>query len=382
MRRLFEKVESVMKSDGGTASAWLAGGLRLASVIYGWGVRLHQGAYTAGVLNTRHLSRPVVSIGNLTLGGTGKTPMTIYLAKLMQRLNMKVAVISRGYGGKAEKTGGVVCDGRRLLMGPDEAGDEPFMMAKRLGTVPVLIGRDRFRAGVTAIRRFDADVLLLDDGFQHRKLERDLDIVLLDAQRPFGNGRLFPRGILRERPNELKRAHALVFTRCRNGPAQELNRVRGLMGRKPIFQSVHRPYLAAVIKQGRQLGPNTGNPPTGLEILSGKRVFIFSGIARNDDFAKMVATFGCAVTDAVFFPDHYRYRRQDIQHLAAAADRKRSHCMVTTEKDYVRLEASSVLPLDLIVLGAEIQLHDDAFDTFIRNVVKTRNFGMHGTFGQ
>ena len=187
--------------------------LSMASKIYGGGVKLRQKLYQKGLVKSKRLPCMVISVGNLSVGGTGKTPMTIYLANLIQDFGNKAVVISRGYKGRAEKAGGIVSDGKVLLMGPETAGDEPYMMAVKLKNVPVIVGKNRFEAGMLAVRTFKPEVLVLDDAFQHLKLERDLDLVLLDCQRPFGNGHMLPRGIMREPVSALSRADALILTR-------------------------------------------------------------------------------------------------------------------------------------------------------------------------
>ena len=159
----------------------------------------------------RSVSVPVVSVGNITVGGTGKTPMTIYVAQKLQQSGVRVAVISRGYKGRAESGGGVVSDGRNLLMDSEQAGDEPYLMAGRLKNIPVIVGKNRFAAGMLAINKFQSEVIVLDDAFQHLKLSRDIDLILLDYTRPFGNTHLLPRGILREPVTALRRATACMW---------------------------------------------------------------------------------------------------------------------------------------------------------------------------
>ena len=208
-----KKIQEIMTGGREIGSLFLTLFLFAISVGYGGIVRLRETLYKKGLLQSKRLPCPVISIGNITVGGSGKTPMTIYVAELIKHLGYGVAIISRGYKGQAEKIGGVVCDGRRICMGPDTAGDEPFMVAQRLKTVPVIVGQNRFKAGRLAIREFKPDVLLLDDAFQHLKLHRDLDIVLLDSKAPLGNTYLFPRGTLRESASALSRGDAVVLTR-------------------------------------------------------------------------------------------------------------------------------------------------------------------------
>jgi len=168
--------------------------LMFLSMLYGFAVKLRTILYDKKIVKSRKLPCAVISIGNLTVGGTGKTPMTIYIAKLLKGLGYQPAVISRGYKGLAENKGGVVSDRQKVILSPEFAGDEPFMMAQNLKEIPVLVGADRFQIGMTAVTQFSLDVIILDDAFQHRRLYRDLDIVLVDDKSLFGNGYLLPRG--------------------------------------------------------------------------------------------------------------------------------------------------------------------------------------------
>ena len=356
-----------MKSDVDASRSWLEAGLKIASICYDRGVRIRGAAYAKGFFKTRRLPCTVIAVGNMTVGGTGKTPMTIYLSTLIRALDYDVAVISRGYGGKAGKKGGIVCDGRSILMEPDESGDEPFMIAKQLESVPVLVGRDRFETGMTAIRRFGPDVILLDDAFQHRKLARDVDIVLMDAHRPLGNGYLLPRGVLREGKTALKRSHAVVFTRAAPTGSFAIKGMDRLLKGKPVFQSFHQPYIFEVIKANCSPADRGRVCRRDLGWLSGKQVFAFSGIARNDDFRNTIEKIGCNIIDSASFPDHYSYARKDIKNIMDAAVEAGAECMLTTEKDYIRINVSYRWPVDLVVLGVKIAFKDDAFDMFVKN---------------
>jgi len=368
--RLQKQIETIMSDHAEAEHSWLGAGLWGASLCYGWGVRLREFGYTKGFFKPDRLPCAVVSIGNITVGGTGKTPMTVYMAELLRNFGLKVAVISRGYGGKAEKKGGIVCDGRSILMQPGVSGDEPFMIAKRLKTVPVLVGSDRFQSGKTAIRRFEPDVLLLDDAFQHRQLARDMDIVLMDAEMPLGNGYLFPRGVLREDRTSLKRCHAVVFTRTEKAITIPEKKLGDLLSGKPVFQASHVPYLSHIIKskQSKQdEAINKAAKQVDLGWLSGKRVYAFSGIARNDDFRNGIAGFGCTLAGFSSFPDHYRYGKRDIAEITDAAVYEKADCLATTEKDYFRMTGELDFSMDLAVMGVEIRFMDDGFDLFFKS---------------
>jgi len=195
----------------------------LLSLPYGGAVRARNRLFDSGFLEQQRIGCPVISVGNLTVGGTGKTPMVILLAGMLKDRGLRPAVLSRGYGGKNRADVLVVSDGMRVLAGPDEAGDEPVLIARRLGDVPVLAGPKRVITGRHALEHFSVDAILLDDGFQHRYLHRDLDIVLLDSRQPLGNGFLLPRGPLREPPSALARAGVIAFTRSKGGDAEPID---------------------------------------------------------------------------------------------------------------------------------------------------------------
>ena len=175
------------------------------------GVRLRNMAFDHAWLITRELPCPVISVGNLTVGGTGKTPMVIYLAEKIQKMGFKPAILSRGYRRKGKGTT-IVSDGRKPPLDYTESGDEPALMAQRLPKIPIVVDEIRFRGGTHLVRKFDPDVVILDDGFQHRWLHRDLDIVLMDAASPFSDGKMLPAGRLREPPKNLKRADLVAIT--------------------------------------------------------------------------------------------------------------------------------------------------------------------------
>ena len=347
----------------------LAAGLNLASAVYGGVGRLRAALYRRGALRARRLPCPVIAIGNLTVGGTGKTPMAIHVAGLLQQQGCRVAVISRGYRGLAEKAGGVVSDGATLRMTAAEAGDEPYLMALLLPGVPVVVGRNRRRAGFRALAAFGVDILVLDDAYQHLQLARDLNLLLLDQSAPFGNGRVLPRGVLREPAAALSRADAVVFTRatgnvCHGSPA---TRLPGLGKGVPLFCCRHRPYLSGVVPAGKRR-MEAAAPRAAAAGLAGPPTVAFSGIARNDDFIQTLSGLGVAVTAALAFPDHHPYSEEDLERIRRAARQTGARQLVTTHKDFVRLPPRGLWPLPLAVVGVRIDFGDQvqAFSDFIR----------------
>ncbi len=303
--------------------------LFLPAALYGAASRWRNVSYDRGLLRSRRLPRPVISIGNITVGGTGKTPMAIMLAGLLKEAGRKPAILSRGYGREGPGRVAVVTDGNQILRGPQEAGDEPFLMANLLPGVPVVAGSSRFLAGQTAIAELAADVLVLDDGFQHRGLHRDLDIVLLDEARPFGNGRLLPGGSLRELPAALRRADIVVMTRSEAGAGS--NSAAGVAGflkeGAAIFRGIHQPV--ALIDGGMSARP--------LTLLEGKKIYAFAGIGNPLSFRRTLESLGAELAGFTAFPDHYAFRAGDIDCISGAARRAGAELILTTEKDGVRL---------------------------------------------
>jgi len=369
------KIETIMTTRVESRSVLMKPFLFAISIVYGGLVKLREALYKKGFLQSKRLPCPVVSIGNITVGGTGKTPMTLYVAELIRRFGYKVAIVSRGYKGKAEKTGGIVHDGRIICMEPDQAGDEPFMMAKRLRSVPVIVGKDRFRAGMLAVKEFNPDVVLLDDGFQHLRLYRDIDLVLLDFSSPFGNGNLLPRGILREPASSLSRADALILTRSDSAPgsikANLVDRLMYLSQKRSVYITFHAPYIFKVVKAAGDIEhiDLSKSRDWNSEIIKGRNVFAFSGIARNEDFIHTVESFGCNVSGFAGFSDHHKYSDEDINKILRSAKNAGAEIVCTTEKDYARMGHSKSWPIDLVIIGIEIAFGDDeaAFNSYIHN---------------
>ncbi len=372
-----KKVESIINSEGNIPASSLVFLLHAASAIYGSAQRLRAGCYRRNLLPSRKLPCHLISVGNLTVGGTGKTPMTIYLAAGLQKAGVRAAVISRGYRGGAESSGGIVSDGRDLLMNAEQAGDEPFLMASRLRGVPVVVGKNRYEAGLITVEKFQPDVIVLDDAFQHLKLKRDTDIVLLDCARPFGNSHLLPRGGLREPPAALSRASACILTRSRGETDQattaSIARIKSLAPRIPIFISSHEPYIYKV-NGGSQTALNQIDnflSPDQIEDVKQQKVFGFSGIARNDDFRRTVEKFGCTIGGFSEFSDHHQYSGDDLAKIEEAARRVGAECLITTEKDHARIAHQTPLSIDLVVVGIRIAFSggddDQDFMSFIRS---------------
>lgn len=336
--------------------------LYMCSKIYHIAVTFRTSLYDKGILRSKKLPCKVISIGNITVGGTGKTPMVRYVANLLKDLGLDVAVISRGYGGRRQHTGGIVSDGKRILMGPRASGDEPQLLASKLKGIPVLIGKDRYQAGRFAISRFDSPVLVLDDAFQHLSLRRDLDLLLLDSVRPFGNGHCVPRGTLREPVDQLKRASAFVLTRCHDEESftRAVSVIETHARGRPIFKCGHVPERLFVAGD---------KEPLDLLNLQGRRVFAFSGIARNDDFRATITGLGGYVAGSLEFPDHHLYSDNDLISIWKMAKDVNADNIITTEKDYFNIYSEIPPTLPLLILAITISFGDDAerFEGFLKS---------------
>ncbi|MGA8281382.1 MAG: tetraacyldisaccharide 4'-kinase [Desulfobacterales bacterium] len=357
---LRRKIERVMVTDAPFSRLSPVSVLTIVSMIYGAVVKLRAGAYRSGRLISRKLPCKVISIGNITTGGTGKTPMTLYLAEWLQRSGWRTAVVSRGYKGGAEENGGIVSDGRKIILTCAAAGDEPYLLASRLLSVavPVVVGRKRYDVGMLAVKHFKPDVIILDDAFQHLQLSRDIDLVLLDCRRPFGNSYLLPRGTLREPVSALSRGDIFILTRAAPGP----NRIDcgtlpdGFLRGRPLYRSVHVPELVSWIEAGRGMAVHvTERLEAGdTKRLTGRRVFAFAGIADNSDFKKTVQDLNCDLRGFMGFADHHRYTDRDVAALLHAARQSGADLMCTTEKDAVRMASHWKWTLDLAVIGVRI----------------------------
>ena len=378
MNNILKKIESIMTSKRKAGLISFESLLFVLSLIYGSAVKTREAFYNRGVLRSKKLSCVVISIGNITVGGTGKTPMTIHVAELVKRMGYKVVVISRGYKGLAEKTGGIVSDGKTIFMKADKAGDEPFMIAGRLKSIPVVVGKNRFNAGMTALNSFNPDVIVLDDAYQHLRLKRDIDLVLVDNICPFGNNRLIPRGTLREPLSALMRGDAFILTRSdvAKEPESTYNSVKlkSCARGKPVFKAIHVPYIYELVKGGAvsSQGIYGDSCTQGFEFLRGRSAFIFSGIARNIDFYNTVKGFNCRVTGWSEFADHHRYTDRDLDMILQSAKESNADFIITTEKDYARIANRIAWPIDLVVVGIKISFenYDNEFNLFIKNRLK------------
>jgi tetraacyldisaccharide 4'-kinase len=295
--------------------------LKPLSIPYAQALRLRAAAYAAGMFRSFRLAKPVVSVGNLTVGGTGKTPMVAYLARWFMARGKRVAVLSRGYGGSRQGELSIVSDGGTILLTAGEAGDEPFLLACSVPGLCVVIGADRYRAGLLALERLAPDIFILDDGFQHIRLRRDLNLLLLDGCKPFGNGRTLPAGSLREPLSAVERADMVIYTRCERGKPLP---VTG----KPSCAAFHRLTGALPLPGGGALPFHALTPLRGAA---------FAGIADPAAFFESLEREGVNPVATLPFPDHCRYEEADIAALLRVKEASRADFMITTGKDAVKL---------------------------------------------
>ncbi len=328
--------------------------LRLGSRLYEKGLRRDQ----ERLRNRRvELPVPVVSIGNIVVGGTGKTPLVTWIGRFLLGEGHRPAILSRGFGRSGRAPGLVPSEGSVSVLS-EAFGDEPVIMAGALPTVPVWVGRNRAVSGKAAISGGGIDALLLDDGFQHLSLKRDLDIVLLDCRNPFGNGRLLPAGPLREPVSSLTRADALVLTHAETEEeaVRAKAQIGGLIPQTPIFSCRHKMSGFRIGRDSALLSPN---------LLNGRRVAAFAGIARPQSFFHHLQDLDIKVCAAFAFPDHHRYSEKDMRMIFAGASANRAEAVITTAKDAVRVpddfrEAVVVSEME-IDFGSDI----DRFSSFL-----------------
>lgn len=320
------------------------------SLLYRVGLWAFLEVYRLGVRKRCHLEAPVISVGNLTFGGTGKTPAVQAICRGLTEQGKRVVVLSRGHGGCARDVL-VVSDGERMLADSGEAGDEPVLLARTLPGVAVVVGRDRRESGRLACERFAPDVIVLDDGMQYWQLHRDLDIVVIDARKPFGSGFVMPMGDLREPASGLKRAGVILLTNSRSVVGADRtaleNRLAKLAPGAVAFRCSHMPLCL------RNAG--TGEP-VGLQWARRRTILAFCGIGKPLAFLDMLDGLGAVVARSIVFPDHYRLSEADIRRIIDEASACGAEAIVTTEKDIARLGDSVSIPnLHALVIRLEIE---------------------------
>ena len=312
------------------------------STLYSAVTRTRLSLYERGTFRTTKLDRPVISVGNMTVGGTGKTPLVEYVSKIIADTGKRVCILTRGYGREHPERQVIVSDGQAILATPAEAGDEPYLLANNLlGLAAVICSADRISAARDAIEVFGTEGFVLDDGFQHLRLARDLNIVTIDATNPWGGGQLLPYGRLREPLSGLRRADCVVLTRCDQADDLEPLRkqIRDLIGENPVFESTMKPRRA----------PLPGGP-----------VAAFCAVGNPQSFFDQLRNSGYELVAEKAFRDHHTYTQKDIDTLTDTATRAGATQMITTAKDAVKLRALhfslpySVFEIEIVIQDEEL----------------------------
>ncbi|MEN9653212.1 MAG: Tetraacyldisaccharide 4-kinase [Verrucomicrobiota bacterium] len=372
-------VDVVYGRRQGLGPMLLGGFLRVLSWVFECLVRLRLWLYRHRLFRDTPLGCKVVVVGNLTVGGTGKTPVVLKMAKVLAGRGRRVAILSRGYKGASDSlpkrfwrwlTQGsrpdplVVSDGRSVLAGPDEAGDEPYMLAQNLcgDGVVVIVDRDRVEGGRFALRRFGVDTILLDDGLQYLPLRGQINLLLVDSRDPFGNGCLLPRGVLREPIANLIRA-AYVFVTKSEGPP-EPSLVALIRRHNPTAE------IIACSHRARELVEVDGSRRLPMAELKGRRIAAFSGIATPERFEELLTRHGAVIAANRRFLDHHAFNDEDLDEVLDQAMQAKVEMIVTTEKDAVRLQGRfrPSVPLMFVRLEVEILGDEEGFNSAVERI--------------
>ncbi len=331
----------------------------ILSFFYFFIINFRNWLYDHKILKEATLPCPVISVGNITVGGTGKTPCVIMLAQMLQENGFKPAVISRGYGGRNINPANIVSDGHKILLDSEIAGDEPSVIARVLKGIPVITGTKRIVAGQTAIDQFGVNVLICDDAMQHRQIFRDINLVLLDSQNLQGSNHILPLGRLREPLKEIGRASAVVFTRA-NEAQQTNNKIEKLIQTENItvFRSIHKPKDIIMGDYSAQ---------RLVSILAGKKVCAFCGIANPNSFKKALLSAGAQVLSFDIFPDHHRYSKSELEKIKDRFIDCRADFLISTQKDGARLQKfpEFLKIIYMLSVGLEIIPSAEPFKKFI-----------------
>ena len=372
-------LEVIFGERRGKKAALLRGVLFGLSKVFLIIVKGRRWLYEARIIRDHPLGVQVITVGNLTVGGTGKTPVVEKFARVLTDQGRKVAILSRGYRSKPPPLTHrwknklllqdeivpprVVSDGKSLLLNSEDAGDEPYMLASNLKDVVVLTDKDRVKSGRYAIEQFGCDTLLLDDGFQYWKLAgRRSDIVLVDAQQPFGNEHLLPRGTLREPPEHIRRADTIFITKSDGETAGLRARIRKHNPSAGIIECVHWPLFFE----------DVFNPDQREQIgwLKGKKVATLSGIAQPESFEQSLLQQGAELVYTKRFADHHRFNQQEILNTINRAKKRRADVILTTQKDAVRFPKIDRRDLPIFYMRVEIKILSGAkdFDDCVRKI--------------
>jgi len=346
--------------------AFLFGSSKIFQVL----VKIRRWLYNVRLLRDKTLGVQVIAIGNLTVGGTGKTPVVEKFARELRDAGRNVVILSRGYRSKPQPLHQfllnkillrgdqtpprVVSDGKSLLLDSEMAGDEPYMLASNLKDVVVLVDKDRVKSGRYAIEKFGCDTLLLDDGFQYWHLRgRRHDVVLIDCQQPFGNGHLLPRGTLREPPSHLARAHTIFITKSDGDTAGLRARIAKHNSAAGLIECVHHPLYFEDVFSGEQ---------HNLNLIKGRKIASLSGIAQPESFEQSLVKLGGELVYSKRFADHHRFTQQEILNTINRGKKRQAEFIVTTQKDAVRFPKIDRRDLSIYFIRVEIKIISGASD--------------------
>ncbi|HXT10922.1 MAG TPA: tetraacyldisaccharide 4'-kinase [Candidatus Angelobacter sp.] len=363
-------LEVIFEERRGTVAELTRGSLFFLSKVFQLLVKMRGFLYNVRILRDSTLGVQVIAIGNLTVGGTGKTPVVEKFARELRDEGRNVAILSRGYRSRPtplheralnklllrEDTTPprVVSDGKSLLLDSETAGDEPYMLASNLKDVVVLVDKDRVKAGRYAIEKFGCDTLLLDDGFQYWKLRgRRQDIVLVDCQQPFGNEHLLPRGTLREPPSHLARASTIFITKSDGKTAQLRERIAELNPSAGIIECVHHPLYLEDVFTGQR---------SDLSLIKGRKVASLSGIAQPESFEHNLISGGSELVYSKRFADHHRFTQQEVLNAINRSKKRQAEMIITTQKDAVRFPKIDRRDLPILFMRVEIKIVAGADD--------------------
>jgi tetraacyldisaccharide 4'-kinase len=351
----------VMRGKTGVVPMLLRGVLSVLSWVYNVGLEIYLLPYNVGIRKRTRLPCPVICVGNLTTGGTGKTPTTQTLCRLLQAQGRRVTVLNRGYGGQNEYGCAIVSDGKTVLLQAEQAGDEAFLLASTLPGVPVVVGKDRRITGKLAYEQFRPDVIVLDDGMQFWQLHRDLDIVLLNAAMPFDNGWTLPRGLLREPSHHLRRAGIVLLTHVARTESAVLTqteaKAKQLAPNTPVFRGDLAPVELKSLTEGEAC-------PT--QWLEGRRIALLSAIGNPAGFASLLRALGAEIVREFVFRDHQAVTREEWESACREAQEAGAGGMVTTEKDAVKFPGADC-DLPIFALSVRMQIENET--QFVQKVL-------------
>lgn len=310
-------------------------------------IKLRNQLYSSRIIKSKSLPCKVISVGNIVVGDTGKTPTVISIAKMLREsANLKIAILLRGYKSKIHGNT-IVSDGNNILHDQSEVGDEPYLIAKKLSDIPVIIGKDRIKSGLMAVKNFNTQVVILDDGFQYLKLNRDVNILIVDSTQPYGYGYILPRGYLREPLYAVERADIILLTKV--DQCNDLNslykKLRMIAPSVPIFESIHRPTSLYAMNENENLP---------LDNIKGKNILAVCGIANPLSFYNTLKSLYPSNITLMKFPDHHEYTIRDINMIRQKMQETKSDYIVITEKDSMKLNVIRDLPV--LVLKIELEL--------------------------